>query len=249
MAYNEKMIEDPQSLFRPARPNQELFTPGPQIEKRREGPIVNAVAESIARINEKTKGLEPGWYGAVRLSPYQQQEGTTCFFSGPIAVARDFRGVLIAEHPLAAKARQLGLLNEYGAVTTEEDKTIALEEFVQQETGVTIRFHPHSYGDQEEDLKILDILAERGNLALVLYPLSDDRHEWETFFEVTKVADEEGVRWHSNFSPRGAVLERITPQMAELLYGKPQNPYLLICEIQIQTSIEPRSPLFGPGGS
>lgn len=243
------MVEDPQDLFRPARPNQELFTSGRQIEKRRERPVVNKVAESIARINSKTDGFKPGWYGAIRLSPYQQQDSTTCFFSGPISVARDFRGVLIPEHPLAAKARQLGLLNEYGAVTTEEDKTIALEEFVQQETGVTIGFHPHSYGDQEEDLKVLDILVERGNLALVLYPLSDSRHEWETFFGVTKVAGEEGVRWYSNFSPRGTILERITPQMAELLYGKPRNPYLLICEIQIQTFLESRSPLFGPAGS
>ena len=167
-----------------------MFKSGKSIARNSSAPLFRGkenkgfskVVESINRINRATELLEPGWHGSVRLSPYRQQEGTTCFFSGAIVVARDFFGVDIPETPLAAKARRLGLLNEAGARTAEEDKRSALEKFVKNETGVTIKFRGHSWGNREEDLQILDVLVQRGNLASVLYPLTDNSHEWETFF-------------------------------------------------------------------
>lgn len=220
------------SLFRPTQRNKgELF-------RRREDYVSPRVKASINRLNNATQSLKQGWYGSVQLSSYQQQEGTTCFFSGPIALARDFNGAHIPETPLAQRARALGLLSPHGAATTEDDDRKRLERFVHAETGISVKFHEPTYGDQQEDLELLRIIVERGNLASLLYPLTDYVHDWETFFGVSKHQGEEEVHWHSNFSPRGKLNERTTPQMAELLYASNYvRPYLLICELQVQTPL------------
>jgi hypothetical protein len=209
------------------------------------------VQAAITRLKRATIFLPEGEYGVLRLPAYRQQDPTTCFFSGPIMVARSFLGKNIDEHVLAGKAREMGLLTDKG-VSSRRDKWEAMETFIKQQTGVDIRFgYPHVLGhERDTDLQMVACIAEDGNVASVLYPVSevDGRGEWETFYAVEKDSRGE-VTWHSVFSPTGQHVTRTNQELAQTLYGVAANWLPTICAIEVQTLYSRESspnPLFRP---
>ena len=218
--------------------NPEMFEPkGPAAPV---GPTTQElVAASKSRLLTFTRDTATGERTSLYVQPYKQRNPSACFFSGPIIVGTQFHGRRdIEELEIAREALQIGLMQPGGALHSDP----RMPQFLRDRTSVDVRIgeaHEVSKRQYADEAIVGEI--DRGNVVMMLYPLTDRKQEWGLAYAFNRTGD--GVRVSYNHSPDGSLREA---DLSQLLYGHPVNRSRIeLCVIAVQgfyDAIPPSTP-------